>query len=257
MVLRQRYQLGICYFIICIISVLSTVYVSTIDITNLFQFLSIGFGLVLSSFLLVLGVHYTFGKDMELDHTPLREEIKLKLPGYKGIISVVVIIVLGFIFFKPAKPMIHMYNTNVYYIYKLEKVMQERKMFYDKMWKTYLTKNDICQVNRETFIEVTNIIMNGRSDGQNVSWKFVKENQNIPYNEFTTFYKDLSKFVTEQRESYYQLENEAMKIVQQQNSMLDSFPNNMYNKILGIQKLHYTSGFTSARTEEVFKNHRE
>ena len=256
MVLRQRYQLGICYFIICIISMLSTIYVSTIDINNFLQFVSIGLGLVLSSTFLWLGIDRTF-KDRvgNLDYTSLRKEIKL--PGYKGIISVVVIIILGFIIFKPAKPMIHMYNTNIYYFYKLEKVIRERKMFYDKMWKTYLTKNDICQVNRETFIEVTNIIMNGRADGQNVSWKFVKENQNIPYNEFTTFYKDLSKFVTEQRESYYQLENEAMKIVQQQNGMLDSFPNNIYNKILCIQKLHYTSGFTSARTEEVFKNHRE
>lgn len=257
MTLTQRYQLGICYFIVCIIFILSTVYFLSIITTFLLLVVTTILGFGLSFFFFWLGFHYTFKSDMEgLDHIPLEREIKLKIPRYKIVIPIVIIVlILGI--FKPAIPMIKIYNTNIWYTNKLERVMQERKMFYDKMWKTYLTKNDICQVNRETFIEVTKIIMNGRADGQNVSWKFVKENQNIPYNEFTTFYKDLSEFVTEQRESYYQLENEAMKIVQEQNGMLDSFPNNMYNKILGIQKLYYTSGFTSERTEEVFRNHRE
>lgn len=35
--------------------------------------------------------------------------------------------------------------------------------------------------------------------------------------------------------------------------MLDSFPNVMYNKVLGIQKLQYNPGFTSTHTEHVFK----
>ena len=48
-----------------------------------------------------------------------------------------------------------------------------------------------------------------------------------------------------------------MTIIQQQNSMLDSFPNNMYNKVLDIPKLQYTPGFTSTKTEEVFKTHKE
>lgn len=99
--------------------------------------------------------------------------------------------------------------------------------------------------------------MQGRSDGQNVSWKIVHENQNIPYNEFTAFYADLSNFVTSQREEYYKLETQAMSIIQQQNSMLDSFPNNIYNKVLDIKKLNYSPGFTSSRTEIVFKDKSE
>lgn len=37
--------------------------------------------------------------------------------------------------------------------------------------------------------------------------------------------------------------------------MLDSFPNVMYNKVLGIQKLQYNPGFT--HTEHVFKTKKE
>ena len=48
-----------------------------------------------------------------------------------------------------------------------------------------------------------------------------------------------------------------METVRQQNSMLDSFPNVMYNKILGIQKLQYNPGFTSTHTEHVFKTKKE
>lgn len=48
-----------------------------------------------------------------------------------------------------------------------------------------------------------------------------------------------------------------MELVEFQNSMLDSFPNVMYNKVLGIQKLQYNPGFTSTHTEHVFKTKKE
>ena len=94
-------------------------------------------------------------------------------------------------------------------------------------------------------------------DGAQVTWKWLQENQNIPYSEFTKFYGDLSGFVNGQREEYYKLEEACMETVRQQNSMLDSFPNVMYNKVLGIQKLQYNPGFTSTHTEHVFKTKRE
>lgn len=53
------------------------------------------------------------------------------------------------------------------------------------------------------------------------------------------------------------LEEACMETVRQQNSMLDSFPNVMYNKVLGIQKLQYNPGFTSTHTEHVFKTKKE
>ena len=196
----------------------------------------------------------TFSEDCFIDTTKLDKPIKINLK-YIGIAVLIALFCIGIK--NPFRPAITMYNQNISYVNNFEKVQQERKMFYDKMWKTYLTKNTICELNRETFIEVTSIIMQGRSDGQNVSWKIVHENQNIPYNEFTAFYADLSNFVTSQREEYYKLETQAMSIVQKQNSMLDSFPNNIYNRVLDIKKLKYNPGFTSYKTETVFKDKSE
>ena len=39
--------------------------------------------------------------------------------------------------------------------------------------------------------------------------------------------------------------------------MLDSFHNNIYNRVLDIKKLKYSPGFTSNKTEEVFKDKSE
>lgn len=76
-------------------------------------------------------------------------------------------------------------------------------MFFDKLWKVYLQKYEICELNKNTFLEVTNMIM------ERSTWKWLQEN--IPYSEFTKFYGDLSGFVNGQREEYYKLEEACME----------------------------------------------
>lgn len=157
----------------------------------------------------------------------------------------------------PVGSIVKLYNKNIEYVNQLDKQQYARKMFFDKLWKVYLQKYEICELNKNTFLEVTSMIMEGRHDGAQVTWKWLQENQNIPYSEFTKFYSDLSEFVNGQREEYYKLEEACMETVRQQNSMLDSFPNVMYNKVLSIQKLQYDPGFTSTHTEHVFKTNKE
>ena len=249
MQLTKHFHLGISFFIISFICALVAALLGT-HFCNAIGFVCSFFFGVVAIIMTILAFYKTFSEKNGIDTVELDKPIKINLK-YIGIAVLIILLYMGIK--NPFKPAITMYNRNISYVNSFEKVQQERKMFYDKMWKTYLTKNTICELNRETFIEVTSIIMQGRSDGQNVSWKIVHENQNIPYNEFTTFYADLSNFVTSQREEYYKLETQAMSIVQQQNSMLDSFPNNLYNKVLDIKKLKYDSGFTSYKTEAVFK----
>lgn len=128
-------------------------------------------------------------------------------------------------FISPIGAIIKLYNKNIEYTNQLDKQQYARKMFFDKLWKVYLQKYEICELNKNTFLEVTSMIMEGRHDGAQVTWKWLQENQNIPYSEFTKFYGDLSGFVNGQREEYYKLEEACMETVRQQNSMLDSFPN--------------------------------
>ena len=249
MQLTKNFHLGISFFIISFICALTGVLLS-MHFNNAISFVFLFFFVIVAVVMLIAACVKTFSERDGIDTDELGKPIKINLK-YIGIAALIVLFCIGIK--NPFKPAITMYNQNISYVNSFEKVQQERKMFYDKMWKTYLTKNTICELNRETFIEVTSIIMQGRSDGQNVSWKIIHENQNIPYKEFTAFYADLSNFITSQREEYYKLETKAMSIVQQQNSMLDSFPNNIYNKVLDIKKLKYNSGFTSYKTEAVFK----
>lgn len=253
MQLTKHFHLGIIFFIVSFTCALVGALLG-MHFGNAIGFVCCLFFGVSAITMFMVACFKTFSEKDFIDTTKLDKPIKINLK-YIGIAVLISLFCMGIK--NPFRPAITMYNQNISYVNNFEKVQQERKMFYDKMWKTYLTKNTICELNRETFIEVTSIIMQGRSDGQNVSWKIVHENQNIPYNEFTTFYADLSNFVTSQREEYYKLETQAMSIVQQQNSMLDSFPNNIYNKILDIKKLNYSPGFTSYKTETVFKDKSE
>ena len=137
-----------------------------------------------------------------------------------------------------------------------QKVIQ-REIFYDKLWKTYLQKQKITDLNKETFIQVSKIIMENRKDGANVTWKWLHENQNIPYSEFTNFYSDLSRFIETQREAYYNIEVECQTISMNHNMLLDTFPNNIYNKIIRRPHIKYDYGFLSDSTRKVFTSGNE
>ena len=142
--------------------------------------------------------------EIHIDDTPKLEKLGLLGPG--------IIILCWFI--SPIGAIIKLYNKNIEYTNQLDKQQYARKMFFDKLWKVYLQKYEICELNKNTFLEVTNMIMEGRHDGAQVTWKWLQENQNIPYSEFTKFYGDLSGFVNGQREEYYKLEEACMETVE-------------------------------------------
>jgi len=149
------------------------------------------------------------------------------------------------------------YNTSKLYHNSYTQKVQEKEGFYDKLWKTYLQKEKITNVNKETFIQVTKVIMENRKDGSQLTWKWIQENQQIPYEEFTKFYSDLSNFITSQREGYFNIEKECQIIANKNNTLLDTFPNNMYNKFLKCERIKFEYGFTSDSTQTVFKTKKE
>jgi len=155
------------------------------------------------------------------------------------------------------KDSVKLYNGSKKYNNLYIQKVQEKKGFYDKLWKTYLQKEKITNVNKETFITVTKIIMENRKDGLNVTWKWLQENQQIPYDDFVKFYEDLSNFITKQREGYFNIEIQCQEIANQNNTMLDTFPNNIYNKVLNLNRINFEYGFTSDSTENVFKTKKE
>lgn len=176
--------------------------------------------------------------------------LPVKFPG-RIIAFLVLVVVLHklFIWGFQAKDV---YNKSVVYNKHYERATQGLQGFYDGMYKTWIAKEKIAVVSKETFIELAKIAFEARKDGANLGWKWVSENTPIPYNEFAAFYKDLSAFVELKREQYFELEVQRQNIANQHNMMLDTFPNNIYNKILGRKHIKYEYGFLSDSTRKVF-----
>jgi len=128
------------------------------------------------------------------------------------------------------------------------------KSFYDMQWKTYKQLDKNATVSKDVFLEVAKICMENRKDGEFLSWKWVQENQQIPFNEFTKFYTDLSRYIETKRGEYYLLEVERQELANEYNIYLDTFPNNLYNVILQKEHIKYEQGFLSDSTNTVFSS---
>ena len=176
-----------------------------------------------------------------------------KIP--KHIKIVITILLIAFIYKsvdRLVSPGIELFNQTKTIELQYDAVVQQQVSNYDGYYLAFKDKQTNADVNKETFITVTNIIMSNRKDGPNVAWKWMQENQNIPYSEFTKFYAELSSFITERYADNMKIETQKQSVVQQHNTLLSTFPNNLYNKYLHIQPLKYTFGFLSQETKDKF-----
>jgi hypothetical protein len=150
------------------------------------------------------------------------------------------------------------YNKSVQYNVQYSQLTKQRLGYFDNMWKTYLQKDKITNLNKEAFVQVTQLIMENRRDGQNLAWKWLQENQQIPYGEFVKFYQDLSSFVESQRQGYYDLEVQCQSVASAHNMLIDTFPNNWYNDLLVHRKhIKFEYGLLSDSTNKVFATGKE
>lgn len=177
--------------------------------------------------------------------------LPIKFPGKVfGLIATILIIYFGV---KSTITLSSVYNQHVVYNKQYDRATQGLSGFYDGLWKTYLVKKEIADINKDAFVQVATIIMDSRRDGQSLAWKWVQENSPIPFQEFTKFYSDLSAFITSKRDAYYALEVERQNIAASHNMLLDTFPNNVYNKVLKLNHIIYKYGFLSDSTNKVFQ----
>lgn len=149
------------------------------------------------------------------------------------------------------------YNQSVTYYKEYDQKTQELHVFYDNMWKTSIQKMNILNLSKETCLELTRTIFENRRDGANVAWKWLQENQPVPYNEFTKFYSNLSDFIETKRNDYTAIEIERQQIAQAHNILISTFPNNLYNGLLNRKPIVYEYGFLSDSTNSVFSSKRE
>ena len=146
----------------------------------------------------------------------------------------------------------YVYNKSIEYEFEYKSLEQKQITTFDNYYLAFKEKSNIANLNKETFVTVTSIIMKGRTDGVNLAWKWVRENQNIPYNEFTDFYKELSTFVATRFDENNKIEKEKQQVVKNHNQMIISWPGILYNHWLEIQELTYIPGFISQDTKTLF-----
>lgn len=178
-----------------------------------------------------------------------------KLPIHIKIILAVIII--AFIYkgiTSVTSPTIDLYNKTTELSLSLRQVEQKQLSNYDAYYLAFKDKHTNADLTKQSFIELTNIIMSARKDGNNLAWKWNQENQQIPFEEFTVFYKELSSFISERYNNNALIEQQKQQIVQQHNLMISTFPNNLYNKYLGVNPLVYKFGYLSEETKNKFKN---
>ncbi len=150
-------------------------------------------------------------------------------------------------------PGIKLYNTSKEIELKYNEISQTQITNYDGYYLAFTAKQENANINKETFIKVTEIIMSNRKDSQNLAWKWSQENQQIPYEEFTSFYKELSSFISERYFNNMEIEREKQSLVQSHSKLLQTFPNNLYNKFIHIHPLTYKQGFVTNKTKQLFK----
>jgi hypothetical protein len=173
----------------------------------------------------------------------MKLKTKLKIVG-----AIVLIAIFSNLFKTIYNGSKNLYNTSVSFNGEYTQAEQEYVTLFDAKYLAFQAKTDLAHINKETFITVTQIIMSNRKDGENLSWKWVSENQVIPYSEFTIFYKELSAFVTEQYDSLFAIEQRKQSIVARHNVMIKTYPNNVYNWFIKIKPIEYTFGYISDST---------
>lgn len=137
---------------------------------------------------------------------------------------------------------------------QFEQKMDERKAFYDKLYKILNQKSQIASKNDSSFRKNIDIIMSGRKDAEGTVMKWITEsNPNAQYAEVSSLYKDLSRAVEAQREGFFEQEKTIQDIVRVHKNLLRKFPSGvLLTTLFGRKELTYTP-ISSDRTDDVFK----
>lgn len=176
------------------------------------------------------------------------------IPNHIKIVIGLIMITLMFKFVMNSYDKVeNIYNTTTTLKQEYNAVSQKQVTNYDGYFQMFVDKYEVATLNKETFLITTEIIMNNRRDGENLAWKWVSENQRIPYEEFTVFYKNLTSFIEERHKDNMQIEIRKQELVKEHNTILVLFPNNIINKVLRIKPLAYKQGNVTDTTKDKFR----
>lgn len=195
------------------------------------------------------GGDWDFEDDDPNDKSSILSDFKFSIWKVASLAVVILLIVQLGKFYSGSKVM---YNKSVIYHNDYTQTVQEKQGFYENLYNSYNEQKMISGLGKDGFIELSKIIMENRKDGNKVAWKWVQETQQIPFSEFTQFYTNLSEFIATKRDDYLEIEKRCQKIANQNNTLLDTFPNIIYNKVINCKRIEFEYGFAGEKQTEIF-----
>lgn len=174
----------------------------------------------------------------------------IKFP--KTVTLLILCVILGHKGYLGSIDMKRIYNTNVAYEKTYVQLEQSTMGYYDMTWKTIADKWKISDSAKSAGLQFVKAIYENKKDGSGAGLRLLVESKLVPVENYNEFYSDLTYYVESQRKGYYELEKQKQAIVASQAVLLDTFPNNLYNKLLKIKKIDYKYGLLSNKTKADF-----
>lgn len=124
---------------------------------------------------------------------------------------------------------------------------------YDKMWKILKQKGIVAKTNDSSFQRVVDAVMAGRKDGEGLAMKWIQEqNPTAQFSEVSSMYKDLSRTIEAERNSFFEQEKKMAEIVADHDRLRRTFPGSIWAMVFGTKPINYKP-IQSSRTEDVMK----
>ena len=145
---------------------------------------------------------------------------------------------------------ITLYNQEISLRNQIEAKQQENTAHFDNMWKKIKQTVQVSDKYKDGLKEVLASYTSGRkkeSDQLLMDWT----KEAIPSFD-SSIYKQLMNIVTASRDDFTLNQKELIDLNRQHDVLLDTFPNNIYYRVLGIEKIKITI-VTSTKTEDAFK----
>lgn len=149
---------------------------------------------------------------------------------------------------------ISLYNTEIALRNTITAKQTENKTQFDNMWKKIKQAADVSDKYKDGLQEVLSAYVQGRkkeSDQLLMDWT----KEAIPTFD-SSIYKQLNNIVVSSRDDFTMNQKELIDMNREHDTLIDTFPNNIYFKIMHIGKINIQI-ITSTKTEETFNTGKE
>lgn len=115
---------------------------------------------------------------------------------------------------------------------RISKKNDERKAFYDNLYKTIVQQTQIAVKNDNSFKAVVDAQVSSQANGEQLTWSWVKQsNPAATYTKVTKLYDVLMRSIEAKRAQFFEQEKILQDIDMQHNNLIGQFPNSLINTI--------------------------